>query len=148
MRIRYGVSSDGKPVKKAEIYTSDEHKIDLQDIDSSALKIIRRLRKAGFKSYIVGGAVRDLLLGSQPKDFDIATDARPRQSRSLFINSRIIGRRFRIVISITTVIKLLKFPPFGRGKNQLPIISMGLWRKMCGGGILLLMPCCTVLLSR
>ena len=97
LRIRYGLSPKGKLVKKAEIYTRDEHGINLQGVDSSALKIIRRLRKAGFKSYIVGGAVRDLLLGSQPKDFDIATDARPRQIRSLFINSRIIGRRFRIV---------------------------------------------------
>src|SRR5690606_2153482 len=56
-----------------------------------------RLRAAGYQAYLVGGSVRDLLLGQRPKDFDIATDARPEQVRELFRNSRIIGRRFKIV---------------------------------------------------
>jgi poly(A) polymerase len=61
------------------------------------LKVLYRLHHAGFKAYLVGGSVRDLLLGKQPKDFDLATDARPGEIRKLFRNSRIIGRRFRLV---------------------------------------------------
>jgi poly(A) polymerase len=56
-----------------------------------------RLNQGGYQAYLVGGGVRDILLGQQPKDFDIATDATPEQVKSLFRNSRIIGRRFRIV---------------------------------------------------
>ncbi|MHC4938573.1 MAG: polynucleotide adenylyltransferase PcnB [Planctomycetota bacterium] len=65
-------------------------------IDEDAYKVIRRLKRHGFKAYLVGGCVRDLLLGLEPKDFDIATSARPRQIKRLFRNSRIIGRRFRL----------------------------------------------------
>ncbi len=134
LRIRYGLSPDGKMVKKAEIYTRNEHGIDPQGVDSSAIKIIRRLRKAGFKSYIVGGAVRDLLLGSQPKDFDIATDARPRQIRSLFINSRIIGRRFRIVhiyYNSDQVIEVSTFRSLEKAasNNIYGIMEEDVWRR-------------------
>ena len=73
-----------------------EHSISRKDIDDSALKVLYRLHNAGFKAYLVGGGVRDLMLGRQPKDFDVATDARPGQLRRLFRNSRIIGRRFRL----------------------------------------------------
>ena len=97
MLIRYGTDSNGKRTKVAEIYTVDEHKIDKNLIDREAIKIIRRLRNSGHQAYIVGGAVRDLLMGKVPKDFDIATDALPRKVKSLFRNSRIIGRRFRLV---------------------------------------------------
>ena len=65
-------------------------------IDADAAKIVRRLERSGFQAYLVGGCVRDLLLGSRPKDFDIATSARPEDVRSLFRNCRIIGRRFRL----------------------------------------------------
>ncbi len=68
-----------------------------QDVDPDALQIVQRLTKFGFKAYIVGGAVRDILLARKPKDFDIATDARPNRIRKLFRSSRIIGRRFRLV---------------------------------------------------
>jgi poly(A) polymerase len=95
--IRYGTNADGKPVKKAHIYTAEDHCIDPGSIDTDAKAIIRRLRRAGFEAYIVGGAVRDLLTGRKPKDFDIATDAFPRRIRKIFPNSRIIGRRFRLV---------------------------------------------------
>lgn len=71
--------------------------ISLKDCDEDALKIITRLKHSGFIAYIVGGGVRDLLLKKRPKDFDIATDATPRQVKALFRNSRIIGRRFRLV---------------------------------------------------
>lgn len=74
-----------------------EHCISRRNISSSALKVMSRLRKQDFEAYLVGGAVRDLLLGGHPKDFDIATDATPEEVHNLFRNSRIIGRRFRIV---------------------------------------------------
>ena len=66
-------------------------------IDPDAAKVLRRLTGHGYDAYLVGGCVRDLLLKRQPKDFDIATSARPRQIRRLFRNSRVIGRRFRLV---------------------------------------------------
>ena len=62
-----------------------------------ALKIIKKLRHGGYNAYIVGGAVRDLLIKKEPKDFDIATDAHPRQIKKLFWNAKIIGKRFRLV---------------------------------------------------
>lgn len=74
-----------------------EHPISRKDIDREALKVMHRLRDAGFSAYLVGGAVRDLYLGKTPKDFDISTNARPGQLRTLFRNSRIIGKRFRLV---------------------------------------------------
>ncbi|MCC7172967.1 MAG: hypothetical protein IT459_21135 [Planctomycetes bacterium] len=66
-------------------------------LDPDAVKIVRRLRRYGHEAYFVGGCVRDLSLGHVPKDFDIATSARPRQIKRLFRNSRIIGRRFKLV---------------------------------------------------
>ena len=72
------------------------HPISRKNIDPDALKILYRLHNHGFLGYLVGGCVRDLLLGKTPKDFDAATDAHPRQIRELFRNSRLIGRRFRL----------------------------------------------------
>ncbi len=66
-------------------------------ISNSALKVLRRLVDAGYAAFLVGGGVRDLLLGEAPKDFDVATDARPEQVRELFRNSLLIGRRFKLV---------------------------------------------------
>jgi len=66
-------------------------------MSSAAIKVLYRLHRSGYTAYIVGGAVRDLLLGKKPKDFDIATNAKPQEIRQLFRNSRIIGRRFRLV---------------------------------------------------
>ncbi|MDI6852834.1 MAG: poly(A) polymerase [Deltaproteobacteria bacterium] len=74
-----------------------EHTLSRKNVSVEALKVLYRLHHAGYKAYLVGGSVRDLLLGKQPKDFDIATDARPGEIRKLFRNSRIIGRRFRLV---------------------------------------------------
>lgn len=68
-----------------------------QDVDEDALRVISRLQRRGHEAYLVGGCVRDLLLGRRPKDFDVATDAHPRQVKRLFRNGRIIGRRFRLV---------------------------------------------------
>ena len=97
MLIRYGTDGQGRPVKKAVIYTQAEHLISNKNIDPDALQIINRLRDAGFTAYIVGGAVRDLIVGNKPKDFDIVTDATPSKIKRIFRNSRIIGRRFRLV---------------------------------------------------
>jgi len=66
-------------------------------MSSAAIKVLYRLHRSGYTAYLVGGAVRDLLLGGHPKDFDVATNARPQEIRRLFRNSRIIGRRFRLV---------------------------------------------------
>ena len=66
-------------------------------ISINASKVISRLQDHGFQAYLVGGCIRDLLLRKTPKDFDIATDAHPEEVRELFRNSRIIGKRFRIV---------------------------------------------------
>ena len=73
-----------------------EHTITRANIAETALKVLYRLKAAGFESYLVGGGVRDLLLGREPKDFDIATDAHPDEVRALFRNCRLIGRRFRL----------------------------------------------------
>jgi poly(A) polymerase len=74
-----------------------EHTVSRRDIDVEALKVLYRLHHAGYAAFLVGGGVRDLLLGRKPKDFDVVTDARPGELRKLFRNSRIIGRRFRLV---------------------------------------------------
>jgi len=95
--FRYTQDSKGRPVKTAVIYTKEEHCIDNDKIDSDALKIISQLRSFGFSAYLVGGAVRDLLVGNKPKDFDIVTNATPSRIKKIFRNSRIIGRRFRLV---------------------------------------------------
>ena len=81
----------------AKILPLAAHGIRRDQLDECALKTCETLAQAGFKAYIVGGAVRDLLLGKVPKDFDVATDARPEEVRRLFRRSRIIGRRFQIV---------------------------------------------------
>jgi len=73
-----------------------EHCVSRADVNEYALKVLYRLKDAGFEAYLVGGGVRDLLLGREPKDFDIATSARPDDVRGLFRNSRLIGRRFRL----------------------------------------------------
>ena len=75
----------------------DEHSISRTNISEPALKVLYRLRKAGYGAYLVGGGVRDNLLGLSPKDFDVATDATPEQVNGLFRNSRLIGRRFKLV---------------------------------------------------
>ena len=79
------------------IIPRSDHPISRKNIDREALKVLYRLRDAGHVAYLVGGGVRDLYLGKTPKDFDISTDARPGQLRKIFRNSRLIGRRFKLV---------------------------------------------------
>ena len=79
------------------ILTRPEHKVSRQFLSSEALKVLYRLHRSGYSAFLVGGSVRDLLLSRRPKDFDVATNARPQEIRRLFRNSRVIGRRFRLV---------------------------------------------------
>jgi poly(A) polymerase len=83
------------------------HGIDASLLDANAVRVVRTLQEAGHQAYIVGGAVRDLLVGLRPKDFDVATDATPEQVKSLFRRAFIIGRRFRLVHVV-----------FGRGREH------------------------------
>ena len=86
------------PLKRApRIYSRTEHNISRSNISDNALKVLYRLKNAGYRACLVGGSVRDLLLGREPKDFDVVTDALPEQVRELFRNGRLIGRRFRLV---------------------------------------------------
>ncbi|MCZ8292339.1 MAG: polynucleotide adenylyltransferase PcnB [Hylemonella sp.] len=93
-----GKSNAAQPAfgKRQEIGAA-EHGIDPALVDKRALDVVHTLQDAGFEAYIVGGAVRDLLVGLRPKDFDVATDATPEQVKGLFRRAFIIGRRFRIV---------------------------------------------------
>lgn len=79
------------------IVPSNVHHISLEDISRPAQQVLQRLQQAKYQAYLVGGGVRDLLLGREPKDFDIATNALPEEAKSVFNNSRLIGRRFRLV---------------------------------------------------
>ena len=97
MLKRYTIAENGKTKLLSLIYTQDEHKIDNKLIDKDAYYVLDTLNANGYEAYVVGGAVRDLLIGCKPKDFDIVTEATPRTVRKLFRNSRIIGRRFRLV---------------------------------------------------
>jgi poly(A) polymerase len=85
------------PAKKAPVVETARRSFPPDSLDPHAVSAVRRLRKAGYKAYLVGGCVRDLLLGMTPKDFDVSTDARPEEVKAVFRNSRIIGRRFRLV---------------------------------------------------
>ena len=88
----------GEPAKrKAERIPAPRHGIRREQVSTGARRTCEALQKGGFKAYVVGGAVRDLIAGIPPKDYDIATDATPEQVRGLFRRSRIIGRRFQIV---------------------------------------------------
>ncbi len=103
------------------IIPRSEHVISRDNIDDNALKVLYRLHKAGYRAMLVGGGVRDLLLGHTPKDFDIATDALPEEVRKLFSNSRLIGRRFRLahVFFGRDIIEVATFRASQLDENQL-----------------------------
>jgi poly(A) polymerase len=92
--------------RRVEI-TAEQHGIDASLLDDNAVRVVKTLKDAGHEAYVVGGAVRDLLVGMRPKDFDVATDATPEQVKALFRRAFIIGRRFRLVHVI-----------FGRGREH------------------------------
>ncbi|MEJ2481005.1 MAG: polynucleotide adenylyltransferase PcnB, partial [Acidihalobacter sp.] len=84
------------PDHDPHVIPRDRHSISRRNISKAALRVLYGLHDGGYRALLVGGAVRDLLLGRQPKDFDVATDATPEQVRKLFRNCRLIGRRFRL----------------------------------------------------
>ena len=113
----------GKPsLGKRRVVPASEHGIDPQLVDERALSVVHTLQDKGFEAYIVGGAVRDLLLGLRPKDFDVATNATPEQVKSLFRRAFIIGRRFRIVHVV-----------FGRGREH-EVIEVSTFRAYLDSG--------------
>ena len=106
-------SAPGYP--EPEVHTAE---VRTEDIDDDALKVIRRLRRYGHRAYLVGGGVRDLLLRAKPKDFDIATSARPNEVRALFRNCRIIGRRFRLAHVLFGGGKIIEVATFRRDPTE------------------------------
>lgn len=123
-----------RPLERREI-PRDEHNVSRSMISDPAKKVLNRLNKAGYEAYLVGGGVRDILLGGKPKDFDIATDATPEEVHDLFRNSRLIGRRFRIVHVLfgREVIEVTTF----RGNAQDSDDSTDTHRKTSEHGLLL-----------
>jgi poly(A) polymerase len=115
-------SPRGRPARAPKPRTGPEptvYPIDLEDrIDPDAAKVMRRLVKGGYEAYLVGGGVRDLLVDITPKDFDVATSARPDDVRRLFRNSRIIGRRFRLVHVLFGGGKVIETATFRRAPQQ------------------------------
>ncbi|MFG6138792.1 polynucleotide adenylyltransferase PcnB [Halomonas sp. B23F22_10] len=97
LRSLFGPQEPSAALPELRIIPREEHPVSRQHFSDAALKVLYRLHNAGHEAFLVGGCIRDSLLGRMPKDFDVATDATPEQVRELFRNSRIIGRRFRIV---------------------------------------------------
>ncbi|MCK2185550.1 polynucleotide adenylyltransferase PcnB [Halomonas getboli] len=97
LRSLFGPQEPSAALPALRIIPRDEHPVSRQHFSDAALKVLYRLHNAGHEAFLVGGCIRDSLLGRMPKDFDVATDATPEQVRELFRNSRIVGRRFRIV---------------------------------------------------
>jgi len=95
--IRKVLGIKGTSHREPLVLGPDQHGIDPEDVSSNAVRVTQTLQKAGFKAFIVGGAVRDMMLGLRPKDFDVATDATPEEIKRLFRRAFIIGRRFQIV---------------------------------------------------
>jgi poly(A) polymerase len=114
-----GVKDERDPTQ-ADILGPDDHGIDLKLVSPNAIRVTQTLQEAGFKAFVVGGAVRDLLLGVKPKDFDIATDATPEEVKKLFRRAFIIGRRFQIV-HVMFGQDLLEVTTFrGKGSDNAP----------------------------
>ncbi|MEO8279439.1 MAG: hypothetical protein ABI564_07080 [Ideonella sp.] len=108
----------GAPLGKRVEIGEATHRIDLSLVDDRAIKVVQTLSDGGYEAYIVGGAVRDLLLGLRPKDFDVATNATPEQVKALFRRAFIIGRRFRIVHVV-----------YGRGRDH-EVIEVSTFRAV------------------
>jgi poly(A) polymerase len=108
------------PTAEPVILEAPGHPITRSQIDPDALKILDRLDKQGFLACLVGGAVRDLMLGKGPKDFDIATDARPGQIKKRFANAYVIGRRFRLVHVHFPGDKVIEVATFRKDPKSIP----------------------------
>ena len=104
-----------------EQYSREDHKIYHDNIDKDVIEISDRLISNGYQAFLVGGCIRDMLLGKKPKDFDIATDASPAEVCKIFKNARVIGRRFKIVHVYTSEKKYFEVTTFrsdARKKNH------------------------------
>jgi poly(A) polymerase len=112
--------SASEPGSPAFVIPRSRHTISRENISENALKVLYRLHKAGYQACLVGGGVRDLILGLEPKDFDIATDASPEQVKALFRNCRLIGRRFRLahVLFGREIIEVATFRGPGDGADE------------------------------
>ncbi|NLY64212.1 MAG: polynucleotide adenylyltransferase PcnB, partial [Alcaligenaceae bacterium] len=112
---------DGHAKKsKFRVYHPEQHGIDRRLVSRNAIKVCEVLHQKGFQAYIVGGAVRDLILGLEPKDFDVATNATPEQVRASFRRARIIGRRFQLVHVVfgPEIIETSTFRANSNGQNK------------------------------
>lgn len=99
------------------VYSPNEHNIQLQDFSSHALFVVNTLREAGYTAYLVGGCIRDLLLKTTPKDFDVSTSARPEEVKTLFRNCILVGKRFRLAhVRFSNVI--IEVSTFRSGNND------------------------------
>ena len=117
-KIIASTAGKNKKLGQAVEIPASEHRINRQLLEPKAVEVVRTLKNAGFDAYIVGGAVRDLVLGVRPKDFDVATNATPEQVKALFRRAFIIGRRFRIVHVV-----------FGRGREH-EVIEVSTFRAL------------------
>jgi poly(A) polymerase len=115
-----GMTKNEPPAAEPVILESPGHPITRAQIDPDALKIMDRLDRQGFLACLVGGAVRDLMLGKAPKDFDIATDARPGQIKKRFPNAYVIGRRFRLVHVHCPGGKIIEVATFRKNPANIP----------------------------
>ena len=106
------------PEQKTTILPRDQHGISRTQIDPDSLKVLYRLHRHGYLAYLVGGSVRDLLLGRKPKDFDVGTDATPSQVRKLFRNCFLVGRRFRLAHIRFSGNKLIEVATFRRQPEE------------------------------
>lgn len=112
-------SASSMHCQEKKIIQRNQHTISRQLISEHAIKVLYRLHNAGYEAYIVGGGVRDLLLGREPKDFDVVTDAKPEQVKKLFRNCRLIGKRFRLahVYFKGEIIEVATFRAAGQGEQ-------------------------------
>jgi poly(A) polymerase len=110
---------------QVKIYSRSEHTISRSQISDNALKVLYRLQNEGYDAYLVGGCVRDLLLGREPKDFDVVTNADPEQVRRVFRNCRLIGRRFRLahVCFGREIIEVATFRGAGEEQNDQQVLN-------------------------
>ena len=115
-----GLIGDESSIERGSRVEPTRHPVELDDLrlDDDAAKVVRRLTRHGYEAYLVGGCVRDLLVGRRPKDFDVATNALPDDVRRLFKNSRIIGRRFRLAHVLFGGGKVIETATFRKAPRQ------------------------------
>ncbi|WHZ18602.1 MAG: Poly(A) polymerase [Rhodanobacteraceae bacterium] len=116
-RLSSDSTAPGHPASVPRVIPREQHNLSRKQISRGALRVLYGLKDAGFRACLVGGAVRDLLLGRQPKDFDVATDATPEEVKKLFRNCRLIGRRFRLahVVFGPEIVEVATFRGTGDG---------------------------------